>query len=114
MTIRALAAAALILAAGACAAPGVGPYQKELPPGRYTVEIRGMICTVCARAIVAEWSQIPEVEKAAIDFDKEVAVVTVRINQTVRVKDLRHALGNAASDANLGARYTLGQIQYIP
>jgi hypothetical protein len=109
--VRALALAALLIAvprAFAAADPA------DLAPGRYSVALRGLVCTVCARAIAAEWSKLPEVESASVDFDRETGDVAVRLNTTLRVSALRRALRRAERVANLGARYELGEIKYIP
>ena len=89
------------------------PYS-QLPPGRYSVSVTGMMSTVCARAIEAEWKRLPEVEKAAVDFDQESAVVTIRIDKTLLVSILRKALRRAEKLANLGARYEMRDIKYLP
>ena len=99
------------LAAGFADAP---PSYAELPPGRYTVGVRGMLCTVCARAIAAEWAKLPEVEKAVMDFDKDQGVVTIRLDKTIQVNDLYRGLRRAERLANLGGHYELRQIKYIP
>jgi heavy-metal-associated domain-containing protein len=105
----------LLLAAAARAADAPGaPVYKELPPGRYTVGVRGMICTVCARAIAAEWAKLPEVEKSSIDYNKESGVVSIRLDRTLQVSALRKALRRAERVANMGARFELSDIQYIP
>jgi copper chaperone CopZ len=110
---RVLALLLLAVSVRAADAPAA-PAYTELPPGRYSVDVRGMVCTVCARAIAAEWAKLPEVEKAAVDFDKESAVVTVRLDRTLRVSVLRRALRRAERVANLGGRFELGAIRYIP
>jgi hypothetical protein len=102
----------LLLAAAARAANA--PAYSELPPGRYTVGVRGMICTVDARAIAAEWAKLPEVEKSSVDYEKETGIVSVRLDRTLQVSSLRKALRRAERTANLGARYELRDIQYIP
>jgi copper chaperone CopZ len=105
----------LLLAAAARAANAPGaPAYTELPPGRYAVGVRGMICTVCARAIAAEWAKLPEVEQSSVDFDKESGVVAVRLDRTLQVSALRKALRRAERTANLDGRYELRDIQYIP
>jgi copper chaperone CopZ len=111
-----LPALALFLAlAGASRAASPGPIAySELPPGRYTIEIRGMVCTVCARAIAAEWSKLPEVEGAAIDFEKETGVLSIRLSRTLQVSSLRRALRRAERVANLGVRFELRDIRYLP
>lgn len=116
MGMRALLAAALLLLAAAAKAgdAALPLYYSELPPGRYAVEVRGMICTVDARAIAAEWAKLPEVEKASVDFEHERAVVSVRLDKTLTVAALRKALRRAERVANMGGRYELRAIQYIP
>jgi len=103
--------AALPRTPGAAAAADA---YEELPPGRYSVTIMGMTTTVCARAIAAEWKKLPAVENAAVDFDKESAVVTIRLDKTLRVAALRKALRRAEKLANLGARYEMRDIKYLP
>jgi copper chaperone CopZ len=108
--------ALLLLAAAARAAQAPGPAvgYRELPPGRYSLEIRGMICTVCARAIAAEWAKLPEVAKASVDYHAEAGVVEVRLDRTLQVSVLRKALRRAERVANRGARFSFGEIRYIP
>ncbi len=103
---------ALTLAAPAYAAAPNAREFTELPPGRYTIGLSGMITTVCGRAIAAEWAKIPEVEAASVDFDKSTAYVTVRLDRTLRVATLRKTLRRAEKLANLGARYDLREIAY--
>lgn len=95
------------------ASAAADPYS-ELPPGRYSVTVAGMMSTVCARAVEAAWKKIPEVENAAVDFDKETAVVTIRLDKTLPVAVLRKALRRAEKLANLGARYEMRDIKYLP
>ena len=104
----------LAVAARAADAPGAAPSYTKLPPGRYSVALSGMICTVCARAIAAEWAKLPEVETSSVDYEKESGVVTIRLDRTLRVSALRKALRRAERTANLGARFELHDIQYIP
>ena len=108
---------ALLLCAGAARAadtPGAALVYSKLPPGRYSIELRGMICTVCARAIAAEWAKLPEIEKSSVDFDKGTAVLSIRLDRTLQVSVLRKTLRRAERVANLGAHYELLEIQYIP
>lgn len=104
----------LLLSVAAQAGAPSAPVYTELPPGRYAVTVRGMICTVCARAISAEWEKLPEVEKASVDYETESAVVTVRLDRTLQVSVLRKALRRAERVANLGARFEMSGIRYIP
>ena len=112
MRLTTLALFALI-AAPVGAAPSAKDYT-ELPPGRYSVELQGMMSTVCARAIAAQWATIPEVEKATVDFDKGLAMMMIRIDKTLKVSVLRKALKQAERTANLGATYELRDIHYLP
>jgi len=116
MRLKALAVLLLALA-GAASAAGDGelpPSYQELPPGRYSVGVHGMLCTVCARAIVAEWSKIPEVEKATMDFNKEQGTVVIRLDSTMQVNALFRGLRRAERLAALGGKYEMRQIKYIP
>lgn len=105
--------ALLALTAALCgAAPAGGREFVELPPGRYEVALTGMTTAVCARAIAAEWSSLPELESATVDFAREKATITVRLDRTLKVAALRKSLRRAEKLANLGARYDLGEIVY--
>ncbi|MFI5345756.1 MAG: heavy metal-associated domain-containing protein [Elusimicrobiota bacterium] len=106
-----LTLAGTALAAGFADAP---PSYAELPPGRYSVGVKGMLCTVCARAIAAEWMKLPEVQKAVLDFDKEQGIVTIKLDSTIQVNDLYKGLRRAERLANMGGRYELRTIKYIP
>lgn len=103
---------AAALAGPASAASPMSREFTELPPGRYTVSLSGLLTTVCGRAIAAEWAKLPEVESAAVDFDKSVAYITVRIDRTLKVASLRKTLRRAERLANLGARYDVREISY--
>lgn len=109
-------ALALLLAAAltppAFAASPTAREFTELPPGRYTVSLTGLLTTVCGRAIAAEWAALPEVESASVDFDKSSAQIAVRLDRTLQVASLRKSLRRAERLANLGARYELRDIAY--
>jgi hypothetical protein len=118
MTARSIGFLLLLLAgralgAGDAALPAPVEYTV-LPPGRYSIEIRGLRSTVCARAIAAEWAKLPEVESAAVDYEKEEAVVAVRLDKKLKVAALRKALRRAERTANLNAHYDMRLIRYIP
>lgn len=104
----------IVLLAAAFAAPALTATREftELPPGRYTVSLTGLICTVCGRAIAAEWAKLPEVESVSVDFNKSSAVVAVRLDRTLRVAALRKSLRHAEKLANLDAHYDLRNISY--
>lgn len=108
--------ALLFLALAAFPAFGAPPPTSrdftELPPGRYTVQLTGLLCTVCGRAIAAEWAKLPEVESASVNFDKSEAVVSVRLDRTLKVAVLQRTLRKAEKLANLGAKYDLRGIAY--
>lgn len=116
MTPRALVLALMTLAGSALAAgdPSIPPNYQEMPPGRYSVSVSGMLCTVCARAIAHEWEKIPEVQKATVDFTKEQAIVSIRLDSTMQVLQLRKGLRRAERLANLGGHYDISRIRYIP
>lgn len=116
LSMRLLLAAALALGAlpATAAAPAQPVAYEELPPGRYVMDLTGLVSTVCTRAIAAEFAKLPEVEKAEADFDAERAVVLVRLDRTLRVSALRKALRRAEKLARLGARYDLKNIVYKP
>lgn len=112
--MRTLAFALLLAAAPAAASDPAAPVYAELPPGRYVMSVTGMVSTVCARAIAAEWGKLPEVEKVTVDFDAERAVVLVRLDRTLKVSVLRKTLRRAEKLARLGATYDLKDISYKP
>ncbi|MCR4294889.1 MAG: cation transporter [Elusimicrobia bacterium] len=107
-------ALALLLALTGPALAASAPAREftELPPGRYTIGVTGLVTTVCARAIAAEWAALPEVEAASVDFDKSTALVTVRLDSVLPVASLRKTLRRAERTANLGAHYDLRGISY--
>ena len=111
MKITALLLAAALTGRAWAAAP-VAREFTELPPGRYTIALTGLLSTVCGRAIAAEWGKLPEIESVSVDFDKSFAVVAVRLDCTLKVASLRKSLRRAEKLANLGARYDLRQISY--
>jgi hypothetical protein len=103
---------AAALTSPARAASATAREFTELPPGRYTITLSGLVTTVCGRAIAAEWATLPEVEFATVDFSKSAAHVTVRLDRTLQVSSLRKTLRRAERLANLGARYDLRDISY--
>ena len=110
--MRALALALALAAATAHAAPVTTREFVELPPGRYTVALSGLLSTVCGRAIAAEWSRLPEVESASVNFDKSEATVSVRLDRTLAVSSLRKTLRRAERLANLGGHYDVRAVSY--
>ncbi|MBI3289533.1 MAG: hypothetical protein HYZ74_08460 [Elusimicrobia bacterium] len=104
----------LLAAVLASPVPAATPTREftTLAPGRYTVSLTGLVSTVCARAIAAEWRVLAEVESATVDFDKSEAIIAVRLNRTLRVSDLRRRLRRAEKLANLDARYDVRNISY--
>jgi hypothetical protein len=102
----------LACALPAAAAPPTTREFVELPPGRYTIALTGMLTTVCGRAIAAEWARLPEVESASVNYDRSEAVITVRLDRTLKVAVLRKTLRPAEKLANLGARYDVRSIAY--
>jgi hypothetical protein len=113
---RALALALMTLAVSALAAGDatIPPNYLDLPTGRYSIGVSGMLCTVCARAIVAEWSKIPELEKATVDFGKGEAIITIRLDSSMQVLLLRKGLRRAERLANMNGHYDLSRIRYLP
>jgi len=111
MRITPLLLAAALTSPAFAASPTAREFT-ELPPGRYTIAVAGLLTTVCGRAIAAEWAKMPEIESASVDFDKSVAHVTVRIDRTLTVAALRKTLRRAENLANLGARYDVREISY--
>ncbi|MDE2142009.1 MAG: heavy-metal-associated domain-containing protein [Elusimicrobia bacterium] len=116
MRLRLLALLPLALAGTALSAgfADMPAAYSELPPGRYSVGVHGMLCTVCARAIAAEWGKLPEVEKAVLSFEKEQGVVTIRLDSSIKVNDLYKGLRRAERLANMGGHYELREIKYLP
>jgi cation transport ATPase len=107
-----LAALLTALMLPASAAAPAAPAYEELPPGRYNMDITGMLATVCSRAVAAEFARLPEVEKAEVDFDAERATILVRLDRTLKVSALRKALRRAEKLSRLGGRYDLKNISY--
>lgn len=109
MRLRALAAALL-----ATLALGAAPAREfqELPPGRYSLSLSGLLCAVCARAVAAEWAKLPEIEAVSIEYEKPRATITVRLDRTLKVATLRKALRRAEKLANLGVHFEVHDIVY--
>lgn len=104
------------LAIPASAAPASSAPAKraftELSAGRYSISVTGLVSTVCARAIAAEWAKLPEVESASVDFVKSTAEIVVRLDRTVQMSSLHKAFRRAEKLANLDAHYDLHDISY--
>jgi hypothetical protein len=111
MRILALTLAALLASPCRAAAPTAREFT-ELPPGRYTIAVTGLLSTVCARAIASEWAKLPEVESASVSFEKSSATVAVRLDRTLKVALLRKTLRRAEKVANLGVHYDMLDISY--
>jgi copper chaperone CopZ len=103
--------AAALTSPARSATPGAREFT-ELPPGRYTIEVTGLLSTVCARAIASEWAKLPGVESASVDFEKSAAIVSVRLDSTLKVASLRKTLRRAEKIANLGVHYDMLGISY--
>lgn len=112
MRLLAFLLAAALTSPAAAAAPSTAREFTELPPGRYTVTLTGLATTVCARAVAAEWAKLPEIESAAVDFEKSTAVIAVRLDRVAKVAILRKTLRRAEKLSNLGATYDIRTIAY--
>ncbi|MCX5796009.1 MAG: heavy metal-associated domain-containing protein [Elusimicrobia bacterium] len=111
---------AVLAGPSAWGAPGFTPpaeeavAYKELPSGRYSVKVIGMLTTTCARGIEIELMLLPQVESAKVDFDKETMILTIKLNHSLPLKTLRKALHLAADRVNLGVDYFVGKIAFLP
>ncbi|MDE2489815.1 MAG: heavy-metal-associated domain-containing protein [Elusimicrobia bacterium] len=112
--LLALAALAGSPAAPAAAEPAVRLAYTTLPAGRYEIAVKGMLCAVCARAIRAQWAALPAVEKVSVDYATGKAVLTVRLDGSLPVDDLKKVLTKAELVANLRARFSIASIAYLP
>jgi copper chaperone CopZ len=109
-----LAAGALALVPAAARGAAASSSASEFPAGRYGVSVGGMLCAVDVRAIAAEWTKLPAVEKVSVDFETGRAEFTVRLGATLKLSALRRALRRAERVADLGAHYELGDAAYLP
>ncbi|MCX5788990.1 MAG: heavy-metal-associated domain-containing protein [Elusimicrobia bacterium] len=106
------------------APPAAGEARRAPPPpdrrftdlksGIYDCEVRGMICSACAAVITQEVKRLSGVENAAVDFDRRILRVIVKPGRVVPVSQIKRALNRAAGRIDLGGRYLLGEIRYIP
>lgn len=58
-----------------------GAFAKEI-----NVQVKGMVCSMCAQGIQKKFSKIPEVKEIKVDLDKKVVFI-----QTQDEKDLPDA-----------------------
>lgn len=112
MRLRAILLAAALASPASAVAPSTAREFVELPPGRYTVTLTGLATTVCARAVAAEWAKLPEIESATVDFEKNTAIIAVRLDKIAKVAILRKTLRKAEKLSNLGATYDIRTIAY--
>ena len=97
----------------ALAAPAKLEYQK-LAAGKYRLKIAGMVCTSCAKAMSEELKKLPGIGGAEADFGREEIVLAVKLEKSVKVSALRRALSRAERRVNIGSRYELRSIEFLP
>ena len=107
-----IAALLFVLLSGDRPARAREPYFADLSSGRYEIGIDGLLCHTCARLATDEVAGLSEVQKAAVDFDREVLVVTVRPGRTLAISRLRKALKRAAKRVDLGTKFTVRSVLY--
>ena len=111
--MRTLAAALFLGAAAWTAGPARAAQPlKDLASGRYEVTVDGMLCHTCARVIAQEVAALPQVEKASVDFERDLLLVTVKPDQTLTLSRLRRALKRAAKRVDLGTTFTVSAVTY--
>ena len=110
MKVLMLAAFFAISARGAEAPAPVLPAQ--LTSGNYEVVFNGMLCKTCAKLVTLEVAGLKEVQKAAVDFEREQLFVTIRPGQSLSVSKLRKALKRAGKRADLGTQFEIRSILY--
>lgn len=100
--------------AGAASSKTASRELSDLKGGRYSVKVSGLLCSACVRAIVAEVSQLREVDDVKADFDRSELLVRVKPDRVVTLSALRRALNKAAKKVNLDAHYEVESVRYKP
>jgi len=87
---------------------------SQLPSGRYSIKIIGLLTTTCCRAIEIEMKKLPEVESAKADFETETLTLAIKLDRTLKMSTLRKALHLAADRVNFGGDYFAGRVTFLP
>jgi len=87
---------------------------KVLRQGRYKCVVSGVLCNACTRAIVEGLKRVKGIKDAEFDFEDGLLVLTVEKGAQVRTGKVVRALAHAARRVNLGSRFKITDIRYIP
>ncbi len=60
-----------------------------------TLKISGMDCKACSNSISANLKKLPEVEKAEVDFEKGIAVITPKSGMQLDMSKITTAISSA-------------------
>lgn len=87
---------------------------SDLKSGAYACALSGMLCAACSGMVAEEVRKVAGVEKADVDFEDRLLRVVIAPKKTVRVDNIKRALGRASRRIDLGTSFVLGEIRYIP
>lgn len=102
------------LAASAVDAPAPPREYKELTAGRYSLKVSGLLCYTCTRAVARELERLEEVQSVETDFEAEQVLIEIKLDRALSPAALRRALQRAAKKVDLGTRFEVAGVQYLP
>ena len=87
---------------------------KTLHPGTYECRVAGMLCMACAQAIIKAVGEVEGLERAEVDFDQVLLRFTVAAGRAVPTSAVERALKRAESRVDLGTKFKLVKVRYVP
>jgi len=108
-TLSSIAAVALLASFGFAAAPKA--KAQTLKEGRYSAQVKAIVCGACAPKILETVRAFPGVEDASVDKDKSQLTFAVKHGAKVSLGKLQAKLKAASDDMGMGADYTLHDVK---
>lgn len=112
-TLSGAFAVALLASACFAAAPKAKAKPVTMKEGRYTAQVKAIICGACAPKILETVKGFPGIEGAEVDRDKSQLTFTVKAGSKVSFDKLQAKLKAASDDMGMGADYTLHDLKKV-
>jgi len=87
---------------------------KVLREGRYKCVVAGVLCNACTRAVVEGLKKIKGIKDAKFDFEDGFLWLYIEENAQVSTRKIRRALAHAGRRVDLGTRYQITDIRFVP
>lgn len=85
--------------------------EEVLGAGKYTAQVKGIVCRGCGSFIQQTLEKISGIEKASVDQDKKAVQFQVKKNMKVKLSEVQKALRISAEKMGMDADYQLHDLK---